>query len=34
MDKVNGIVAAQYAELKDNVGDIATFYAQYNEQGA
>ncbi len=33
MDKAQQLVGVQYSELKDNLGEIEQFYAQYNEQG-
>jgi hypothetical protein len=32
LDKVNQIAGAQYSELRDNLGEIETFYAQYKDQ--
>ncbi len=32
MDKVNQVAGAQYDELKDNLGEIETYYTQYKEQ--
>ena len=33
LDKVNGVINAQYSELKDNLGELSTYYKQFNDQG-